>query len=232
MEEALGGARQPVASNDTNAKQTSASVFTTLYMLFFIALSIWLGVRGMFNKPIRQLVHFFTTGTIDTADETFSWNNWKFVAGFIVLKIWASVLLFYIAWRIAKKPYVQAKKDDTRIVAFVYELAYVATIEELCFRWFPLGVLYPLFGATGAALRIFVVGSSVLFGHIHLDNQKAGHKNVIFLLPQTVGGFMYSYLFLAFGLRASLVVHFMFGLILLPLRIGAAFDKKQKSLHA
>lgn len=203
---------------EIEVKKILGSLFLIFYITIFILFSLLLAITKGFNEPVGQLFHFFTTGTIDTANKTFSWGNWWFVAGFVVLNFWIAVLIgLFIRFVLQKKADILFEKFEAlfkqRPIKFIYNLTAIVVVEEIFFRWVPLGVLYPLWG-TDTALWTLIIGSSLLFGFLHINNQEPGQKNFLFTLPQIMGGFVLSYLFLAFGFEAAVVTHFLFNLII------------------
>jgi len=100
-----------------------------------------------------------------------------------------------------------------------YRLLGAVASEEIIFRWFPLAVLYPLWN-TSLALWIIIFLSSVVFGLLHVSNQEPGQRNLAFTLPQILGGFVFSYIFLAYGFEGALAIHLLYDVLLfIPMKV-------------
>lgn len=144
--------------------------------------------------------------------------GFKTILGFVVLNLLvcviASLLIYFLTGRVADSDKIQdliKKLSKQSFVRIAWTIFVRAGIEELIFRMLPLTVLYGLFG--GSNLWLFVIGSSVTFGVIHKSNFNKGR--IIDTLPQMFGGFLYAYIYLAFGLPASILIHSLFNMTIL-----------------
>ena len=181
-----------------------------------VAYSIWFLIDGGFHKPVTQLASFFKK--TDISPQVFSWK-WDTIVGFILLDLWVSIgaiLLLIIVTRRSPKMFFEKRKRllSLKPLRLFYSLLEGVAAEEIVFRWFPLAILFPLWG-TNLALWIIIVLSSVIFGILHVSNQEPGQRNIAFTLPQILSGFVLSYLFLAYGFEAVLAIHLLFDALLL-----------------
>lgn len=197
-------------------KESIGGLFVLAYIVGIVAYSVWFLIDGGFHKPVTQLVSFFKKTYI--SPQVFSWE-WDTIVGFILLNLWASIgaiLLMIIATRRNPKLFFEKWKQmlSSKPLRLFYRLLAAVAAEEIVFRWFPLAILYPLWG-TNIALWIIVALSSVIFGLLHVLNQKPGQRNIAFTLPQILCGFVFSYLFLAYGFEAVLAIHLLFDVLLL-----------------
>ena len=83
-------------------------------------------------------------------------------------------------------------------------------VEELLARWFFLGVLtkIPALSGTAQFYILFFVGNLIWALH-HLDNFKeTKDRHVLRVLPQFVSGAFFTYVFVKYGLLATILAHF------------------------
>jgi len=83
-------------------------------------------------------------------------------------------------------------------------------LEEILARWFFLGLLVkiPFISGTIAFYLLFLIGNS-FWALVHLKNfQREEDRNILRVLPQFVAGIFFTYIFVKYGLLASVLAHF------------------------
>ena len=196
-------------------KKVLGGLFILVYIAGMAVYSVWFLITGGFNEPVTQLVSFFRE--TDISPRVFSWQ-YDVIVGFILLDLWMSIgSVVLIRVVTGKNPQMFFEKwkplMSLRPSALLFKLLAGVSAEEIVFRWFPLAVLYPLWN-TGLALWILVALSSALFAAIHIYNQEPKDRSIFFTLPQLLIGFVFSYIFLAYGFEAALAIHMLFDILL------------------
>ncbi len=83
-------------------------------------------------------------------------------------------------------------------------------LEELIFRFFCIGVLTKIsFLSSGVGFYTVLFVSNAIFALVHLGNYKEPRdRQTVRTLPQFIGGLMFSFIFIKYGLVASTLAHF------------------------
>lgn len=83
-------------------------------------------------------------------------------------------------------------------------------VEELIFRWFLLGQCANMFKLQGPnGFYLLLIFSNVLFAYVHLGNYRdSSERQWPRVLPQFFSGLFFSYVFVRYGLVASVLTHF------------------------
>lgn len=92
----------------------------------------------------------------------------------------------------------------------------IVLIEELLARWLFLGLLtqIPALSGTVAFYTLFFVGN-LIWALFHLQNFKDDKdRHMLRVLPQFVGGVFFTYVFVKYGLLATILTHFAFNAVL------------------
>lgn len=201
---------------ENKSGKTVAGLLYLLGVISFMGFSLWFIFSGGLDEPVRQILYFLKETKIES--QNISWGICDIIIGFVLLDLLVSlVITFLLGLIMRKEPEMYLKKWekllDLPLSPFYYRLLGGVAGEEIIFRWFPLAVIFPIWG-TNLALWIIIVLSSLVFGIWHITNQKSGGRMIIFTLPQIIGGITYSYLFLAFGFAGAMIIHFIFDAVL------------------
>ncbi|MBI2450572.1 MAG: CPBP family intramembrane metalloprotease [Candidatus Nealsonbacteria bacterium] len=201
-----------------------------LYVVVLSGFSIWFFLTGGLNEPTSQLISFFKETRVNR--QSISLANLNVLIGFVFINYCVSFAAIIFASIIKKRgPKMQPIDASLKLPFWLmnFILLGVVTMEEVIFRWLPLGFLLPIFD-TRSALWILIIVSSLAFGLVHIGNQKLYRKSIIFTLPQMLGGIILCYVFLAFGFLGALLVHFIFNAILfIPLWLAYRVDGNNQS---
>lgn len=86
----------------------------------------------------------------------------------------------------------------------------MVTLEELFARWLFLGVLAPVLGLTsGFGFLVLVLVGNTLWSLMHLSNfVRKQDKHALRTLPQFISGVFYTYVFVKYGLFATILTHY------------------------
>jgi len=197
---------------DSDSRKAIAGFWFFLSISIFVGFSIWFLLNGGFHEPWQQLVSFIRETEIKP--QTPFWEVWNIVFGFVLLDFWLSmgiVLLLVLVIRRKPTPFFEKWKRllNLPLLPLFYNLLGGVAAEEIVFRWFPLAILFPRWD-TNSALWIVIIVSSLIFGLLHVFNQKPGERKLIFILPQIMSGVIFSYIFLSYGLGGAIAVHLIF----------------------
>jgi len=98
--------------------------------------------------------------------------------------------------------------------------------EELFARWLFLGLMRMIPGLEGpiAFFILFLLGNGI-WALVHLYNfEESGDRNPLRVLPQFIGGIAFTYIFMKYGLTASVIAHFASNAVLFALIKKQNFD--------
>ncbi|OGL63156.1 hypothetical protein A3C09_02710 [Candidatus Uhrbacteria bacterium RIFCSPHIGHO2_02_FULL_47_44] len=94
----------------------------------------------------------------------------------------------------------------------------VVFVEELFFRWFLLGQGSKLSLFSGNAFYVLLIASNLFFAYVHLANYKdLAERQWARVLPQFMSGLLLSFVFVRYGLVASVFAHFAMNSVLFSL---------------
>ena len=97
------------------------------------------------------------------------------------------------------------------------ELIFLSTVEEIIFRWLPMGALTTISFLSGdIAFYILFLSSNAVWALIHLENFKNVESPIIKVLGISnifFCGLLLSFLFVKFGLLATIIAHVSLNLI-------------------
>lgn len=210
------GFKKPVKPKDTGLY----TAFGTWFVLLII---------GWFQNPLAQhtiseLQNFFT-GNVQQVGI----NNTTFLEMIpiillvVVIELPLALASGLIAIRIVGKRTARHALADTfeslRGKSIFRKLFLVVFFEELIFRWFFLGVLTHIPGfSSGVGFYGILLVSNFLFAFMHLGNYtESRDRQIIRTMPQFIGGMMFSFVFIKYGLVASTLAHFTSNAIIFSL---------------
>ncbi len=201
---------------DNNPRKAIAGLWISFSIISIVGFSVWFLFSGGFSEPWQQLSSF--VGKTEIIPQNLSCGV---AVGFVLLDLWLCIgIVFLLALITRKKPkmFLERWKKllDLPLLLLFYRLLGGVAAEEIVFRWFPLAVLFPLWG-TNSILWVVIIVSSLTFGLPHVFNQEPKNRKIIFVLPQIMGGVILSYIFLAFGLGEAIAIHLLFDVILLTI---------------
>ncbi|PIP69304.1 hypothetical protein COW91_00220 [Candidatus Nomurabacteria bacterium CG22_combo_CG10-13_8_21_14_all_32_8] len=194
-------------------------IFSALGTLGLLALISW--KAGVFRMVINEL-KLLISGEF----QEISKNHTSFVMMFLVIFvvvilniIYSFCLLTLISKILGKSGKHTAsetlKERGSKYLFFSFFAE--ASAEELVARWFFLRLLTKItfLSGTVAFYVLFLIGNS-LWALIHLSNyKKREDRKILRVLPQFIGGIFYTYIFLKYGLLATVLEHVVFNIILL-----------------
>ncbi len=102
-------------------------------------------------------------------------------------------------------------------------------LEEVLARWVFLGLLpmIPFLSGTLMFYMLFFLGNAI-WALIHLYNfEDENDRHALRVLPQFIGGIFFTYIYVKYGLAASILVHFIANAVLFSLRKTQDFEWKQ-----
>ena len=216
-------------SKENDTAITGAKLFIFFYFMIFLIFFVWFSINGGFNEPWRQLISFLAKGEVST--QNLSWQTKDTIIGFVLLNLGLSVIVVVLLSLIfGKGPMIYFEKWkrflDLKMPVLLYDLLGGVAAEEIVFRWFPLVVLLPLWN-TSLALWTIILGSSIIFGLLHIFNYKPGQRKGYWYwcTPQILSGVIDSYILLSYSFWGALFAHLIFDvLVIVPLKIAHNVD--------
>lgn len=136
-----------------------------------------------------------------------------FVFLIVALSFPISILFGVISSVVCGRPVSNTVTDEYRQVAegpFFRVLFIVIFLEEVVFRWFLIGCgsKLSLFSGT-AGFYVLLILANALFAYVHLKNfSDPKERQWPRVLPQFFGGLFHSFVFVKYGLLASVFSHF------------------------
>lgn len=187
----------------------------TLSMLGTFVLFAYIShVTGSFTTVLHEM-YFFISGRV------FEIPHGRFVLSEMLPVLFAVIVLelpfcfgagFLVENILSKRKgghALTSKFEDTEKKYYFFHHVSVVSLEELGARWFFLGILanIPFLSGTIAFYILFLLGNSV-WALIHLTNfEDERDQHPLRTLPQFVSGFFLGYVFVKYGLFATILTH-------------------------
>lgn len=198
-----------------------------------IASFLILAVVGIMLSPVATVTNefiAFVSGNIEqiTLEKSFSLKDMPIICLIIAFSLLLEITLHTVTTKFlgdGGKHAVAEKFQDKTPKKLFYFLFIAVVIEELFARWFFLGVLgkIPWLQTKTSFYFLFLVGNGI-WALIHLYNFKQKEKrHWLRVFPQFVGGVFLTYVYVKFGLIASILCHFMYNAVL------ASYTKLEKT---
>ncbi len=190
-------------------------------------------LSGKFTLVIFDLFRLFTTGSLTSIEI----NEYTFLIMLYIIAIAVVVDLaisFPLALVIRKKYGDLGSHSVAELLTNMKEgnifLLFfgMVVLEEVIARWFFLGLLRKIswFSGPFGFFLMFLIGNG-LWALVHIKNYKKKEIwHPVLVLPQFIAGFFFSYLFVKYGLIASILGHFASNAVLLCVHKKQNFDKK------
>ncbi len=185
------------------------SAFGTFGLLMLIT---W--KSGIFGMVISELIMFISGGFRDVAsNQTNFLTMFQIILAVVVLELPCAVGATVLQAKIIGKSGKHAlddffKKMNKGNNFFIF--FFIVLLEELFARWFFLGLLtkIPFLSGTVAFYTLFMIGNGI-WALVHLSNyNEEKDRKMLRVLPQFVAGIFLTYVFVKYGLLASILAHF------------------------
>lgn len=181
--------------------------FTGGYQIFFN--DVWIFLLGGFQEIRSNNLEFLMMIPLILAITSIE----------LPLSLYGGILQHRVAGKTGAHS-VDRWLDSLRKGNLFLEFFAITLAEEICARWFFLGILTKITALSGTFgfIFLFFVGNS-LWSLVHLRNFKNKKDwHIIRVLPQFIGGIFYTYAFVKFGLMGAVLTHFASNSIAFALR--------------
>lgn len=172
---------------------------------------------GNLENILRELI-LFLTGSVEKVGVVALLNRAGIsgIFGILGIDFICSSLAFYFACYCLKIPQgfgsaADIIRDYGGLLKCIFVLLSMAIGEEAVFRWFPLWLLPKIYFLSGkTAFYVLAAASCVIFAWFHSPGES---RYLLIVLPQFLGGVLYSFVFVKYGFWITALMHFLFNLI-------------------
>lgn len=180
----------------------------------FVLLALIAWKSGIFSSVISELIMFMSGDFKEIANTNISFLTMiSCVIAVVVLELPCTIAAGVISNMTLGKSVGHAVTDllnEMKVDNHFFEFFFMVILEELFARWLFLGLLpkISILSGTFAYYALFLIGNGI-WALIHLENyHKESDRNIIRVLPQFVSGIFFTYIYVKFGLLATILVHF------------------------
>lgn len=186
------------------------TVFGTFALLLFIAVT----QTPDLSQILAEMQAFFT-GDVETVklNHTTFLQMIPIILLTVVIELPLGIATAYLALALVGKATNHSVRNmipDMKGKPIFQSLFFLVFVEEVIFRWLLIGQPMKIEGLShGVGFYVVLLFANVSFALIHLYNYKNEEdRQKIRVVPQFIGGMMFSFVFVKYGLVASCLAHF------------------------
>ena len=209
-------------TNDSTLKTSKKEVLSGLgavsalglyFSLLYITINAGVNYAAVFNG-IAQLV----TGNVALIN-----NNGESMLQMILVIVSVVLITLPIAAIAGMLTSSGAKSYDFEEIDKLldngpFALFSIVAIEEILTRGLFLGLLTKVFTGDFGFYAMFLIGNA-LWAFVHMYNFKdVKEQSILRVVPQFIGGIAFTYLYVRYGLLASIMAHYLYNTILMAMR--------------